>query len=153
MRVKILNFLAATAALLAGTAAQAHTSSFQTGCESSEARVLDEPIAAVEIVEPDTGFYPDASLRVKRISGFSRYDSFSVVDRDTIIVWLRPSQPYLVELSGGSSALKFRHAIGFTSTQGTLTTFDSVVVDGRRLPIRAIYKLDRAQARAILKMA
>ena len=74
--------------------------------------------------------------------------SFHPVDKDTVIVWTTPFQPYLVELSFPSNDLKFAHAIGVTSFGSRVyAKFDSVQVRGFRYPIHAIYKMSRDEAR------
>lgn len=77
-----------------------------------------------------------------------RLDGWRPIDRDTLIIWATPFRPYLVELSRPSNGLRFAEAIGVTSTAGTVyAKFDSVIVDGFRYPIRAIYSIDRDTAR------
>jgi len=50
--------------------------------------------------------------------------------------------------------LRFVQHIGVTSSAGTVfAKFDSVVVDGRRIPIQSIYALDRYTARHMKKSA
>lgn len=83
-----------------------------------------------------------------------RLDGWRPIDRDTLIVWTTPFKPYLVELSRPSYDLRFAQAIGVTSTAGTVyAKFDSVIVDGLRYPIRAIYQIDRETARHMKKSA
>lgn len=91
---------------------------------------------------------------VDRIRISHRLDGWRAIDRDTLIVWATPFRPYLVELSRPSNGLRFAHAIGVTSTAGTVyAKFDSVIVDGFRYPIRAIYSIDRDTARHMKKSA
>ncbi len=52
---------------------------------------------------------------VDRIHHFGRFDSWRVVDRDTLIVWTTPSRPYLIELKRGSPDLRFAQVIGVTT--------------------------------------
>ncbi len=79
---------------------------------------------------------------------FGRLDSWRSIDRDTLIVWTTPFRPYLIELQRPALGLRFAHAIGITSTNGTVhAKFDSVQVDGLRYPIRSIYRLDKDQAK------
>ena len=85
---------------------------------------------------------------VDRIHHFGRFDSWRVVDRDTLIVWTTPSRPYLIELKRGSPDLRFAQVISVTSTIGaTYAKLDSIRVRGFDYPIEAIYKLSRDEAR------
>ncbi len=43
---------------------------------------------------------------------FGRFDSWSAVDRDTLIVWTTAFKPYLIELRRPSPELRFAHVIG-----------------------------------------
>lgn len=85
------------------------------------------------------------------IGSFGRIDNFSVVDRDELILWASPNRPYLVEVSRPFRSLRFARAIGVTDTVGRITTFDQVIVDGQRLPIRSIQRLDRKTAKALTR--
>lgn len=74
------------------------------------------------------------------------------IDDSSLIVWTSPFQPYLVELSRKSRDLKFANGLAITSSGGQIAEkFDSVIVDGIRYPIRAIYKLDRQTARSLTR--
>ena len=85
---------------------------------------------------------------VDSIQTFHRFDSWRPVDRDTLIVWVTPSKPYLIELARPSYDMPFEPAIGVTSMAGIVhAKFDNVIVDGMRYPIKAIYKIDRSTAR------
>ena len=87
--------------------------------------------------------------QVDHFNHFGRLDSWRAIDNDTLIVWATPFRAYLIELTRGSPDLRFAQAIGLTSTTGTTyAKFDSVRVRGWDYPIRAIYRLDREQARA-----
>lgn len=83
-----------------------------------------------------------------------RLDGWRPIDRQTLIIWATPFRPYLVELARPSNGLRFAEAIGVTSTAGTVSAkFDSVIVDGFRYPIRAIYSIDRDTARELKRPA
>ncbi len=88
---------------------------------------------------------------VDRIQTWGRLDDFRVIDAETVVLWATPFRPYLVKLSAPTRSLRFARAIGVTSTNGAVTRFDSVLVRGQRLPIRSIYRLEKAQARALQK--
>lgn len=90
----------------------------------------------------------DAMKPVDGIWIAHRLDGWRPIDRDTLIIWATPFRPYLVKLSRPSYSLPFVQAIGVTSTAGTVyAKFDSVIVDGFRYPISAIYSIDRDTAR------
>jgi hypothetical protein len=78
--------------------------------------------------------------------------SFSVIDRDTLILWRTPFEPYLVELKMQSHDLPFAEAIAVESATSSIDArFDSVRVAGLRYPIDAIYKLSRDEARQLIR--
>ena len=91
------------------------------------------------------GFEP-----VDRIHHFGRLYDWSYVDRDSVIVWITPSRPYLIDLKRGTPDLRFAEVIGMTSSVGTTyANFDSIRVRGFDYPIAAIYKLSRDEARVL----
>ncbi len=75
--------------------------------------------------------------------------SWRAVAKDEVLLWASPSRPYLVKIWRPFSSLRFANSIGVTSTGGRVTTFDQVIVDGRRLPIRSIVALDRETAKSL----
>jgi Family of unknown function (DUF6491) len=91
---------------------------------------------------------PQAGERVDRIRLLSNIDGWRPIDNQSVIIWATAFKPYLVVLSRKSPDLRFANAIGVTSTAGDVyERFDSVIVDGLRYPIEAIYALDRDAAR------
>lgn len=86
--------------------------------------------------------------RVDRIRVMRNIDGWRPLDSDSVIIWATPFKPYLVVLARKAHDLRFANVIGVTSTAGTVyDRFDSVVVNGWRYPIAAIYELDRDTAR------
>jgi hypothetical protein len=86
--------------------------------------------------------------RVGKFRIMHSLDGWRALDRNTLIVWTSAFRPYLVELTRDSHGLRNAFAIGITSTAGSVyEKFDSVVVDGFRYPIEAIYELDAETAR------
>ena len=73
--------------------------------------------------------------------------SWRPVARDQLIVWASPSRAYLVKIWRPVQSLRFVDTLGVTRTAGRVTTFDRVIVDGQRLPIKAIRRLDPQVAR------
>jgi len=82
------------------------------------------------------------------IGGYGRLHSWRAVDRDELIIWASPSRAYLVKIWRPFSSLRFAHTIGVSSTAGRITKFDTVYVDGQRLPIVSIIALDRDYAKS-----
>lgn len=92
--------------------------------------------------------------QVHRISVLTSLYGWREVDDHAIIVWATPFRPYLIELTRRSPDLPFSNTIGVTSTANTVyDKFDSVIVDGLRYPIKAIYKLDRESARNLKRIS
>lgn len=92
--------------------------------------------------------------QVHRISVLTSLYGWREVDDHAIIVWATPFRPYLIELTRRSPDLRFSNTIGVTSTANTVyDKFDSVIVDGLRYPIKAIYKLDRESARNLKRIS
>ncbi len=79
----------------------------------------------------------------------NRLHNWRAVGRDELVIWASPSRAYLVKIWRPFSSLRFAHYIGVTATAGRVTKFDRVIVNGERLPIRAIVALDREYAREL----
>ncbi|HEY5569275.1 MAG TPA: DUF6491 family protein [Gammaproteobacteria bacterium] len=87
---------------------------------------------------------------VRSIWTYGRLHDFDVIDRDTLILWTTPFQPYLVELMAPSHDLPFADVIAIESTSHRIyARFDSVRIAGFRYPINGIYKLSRDEARQL----
>ncbi|HEX9877140.1 MAG TPA: DUF6491 family protein [Gammaproteobacteria bacterium] len=98
---------------------------------------------------PGAGLQP-AYEQIDSFHFYGRLDNWRAIDRNTLIVWTTPSRPYLVELMRGSPDLRFAQVIGLTSTIGNVhAKLDSVLVRGSEYPIKAIYRLNREQAREL----
>jgi hypothetical protein len=88
--------------------------------------------------------------QVDSIPNLTRLHSWTAVDDATLIVWLSPSQPYLVQLHRPARELRFAQVIGVTSFGSRIhARFDSVQVDGFSYPIRGIYKMGRDEAKEL----
>lgn len=83
------------------------------------------------------------------LGSHGRFNGWRAVARDEVILWASPSRPYLVKTWRPFRSFKFAHSIGVTTTAGRVTKFDSVLVDGQRLPIKSIVALDRETAKAM----
>ncbi len=81
-------------------------------------------------------------------SGGRNY-SWRAVAKDEVLLWATPSRPYLVKIQRPFTILRFANSIGVTSFGGRVTTFDQVIVDGRRLPIKSIVALDKETAKGL----
>ncbi len=75
--------------------------------------------------------------------------NWRAISRDELIIWATPFKPYLVKIWRPFRSLRFVQTIGVTSTTGRVTTLDSVIVDGQRLPIKTIVALDREAAKSL----
>lgn len=121
-----------------------------TLADPASARARDKA-AEVDIGRAEIA--PEAE-EVDSFSILTRPWSFSVVDRDTVIVWATPSRPYLLELAFPAHDLPFALAIGVTSVGSRVyARFDAVKVAGIRYPIRNIYELSREEARSFERAA
>ena len=78
-----------------------------------------------------------------------RLSDWRAVSRTELIIWASPGRPYLVTTRYPHSRLRHAHTIGVTSSAGRITKFESIIVDGWRVPIESIVALDRDTARAM----
>ena len=78
-----------------------------------------------------------------------RLHNWRAISRNELIIWASPSRPYLVTTRFSNSRLRFAHTIGVTTTVGRITKFDSIIVDGWRMPIASIVALDRETAKSM----
>ena len=97
---------------------------------------------------PQSGSEYKANQSIWLGSG-GRISNWRPISRDELIIWASPSKPYLVKIWRPFTSLRFVQAIGVTSTTGHVTKFDSVIVDGQRLPIKSIVALDRETAKEL----
>lgn len=81
------------------------------------------------------------------VGSHGSFMSWRPVARDELIVWVSPSRAYLVKIWRPFQSLRFVDTVGVTRTGGRVTTFDRVIVDGQRLPIRSIRRIDTEVAR------
>ena len=66
-----------------------------------------------------------------------------VVDRDTLLIRGRGSQWYKAELFAPAWGLNYAHTIGFdTGFGGSFDRFSSVIVEGRRYPLRSLVEIE-----------
>ena len=66
---------------------------------------------------------------------FGRFDSWTDIDDRALAIWTRPSEAWLLELSGPCSGLEFTPAIGLTSQNGMVSArFDNVLVRNGDVP-------------------
>ena len=79
---------------------------------------------------------------------FGRFDSWTDIGDRAVAIWTRPSEGWLLELSGPCSGLGFTPVIGLTSQTGMVSArFDKVLVRNGGVPgfpctIQAIRPLD-----------
>jgi hypothetical protein len=100
---------------------------------------------AVKEIPLGTGY---SYTQVESIPARSRWDNWRAIDRDSLIVWVSPRRPYLIELGRGSPDLRNAQTIGVTSTTFKVRTkLDSVIVRGIDYPIAGIFELEPEDAR------
>ena len=89
---------------------------------------------------------------VESFSVLSHLHSWYAINDDTVIVWVTPFQPYLIELAFPSHDLKFAQVVGVTSLGSRVyARFDSLRVGGIRYPIDSIYKITREEAKSLAR--
>ncbi len=111
-----------------------------SGTTPASAEAVNTEIPNTELLE--------ALEPIDSFNFFGRFDSWSAVDRDTLIVWTTAFKPYLIELRRPSPELRFAHVIAITSSVGMVhSRFDDVYIDGWPYRIKAIYRLMPEQAR------
>lgn len=86
---------------------------------------------------------------VDHIPALRRIHSWQAVDRESLIIWATPFEPYLVRLNRPSHDLKFAHTIGVSEFGGRVhSRFDSIYIAGLNYRISEIYRLSREDAKA-----
>lgn len=94
---------------------------------------------------------------IDRLTWLGRFDSFQPISRNEVVVFAGPSDAYLLRVGPPCDNLQFANRIGVTSTAGTVSRFDSVIV-GRwpgwrdRCPIEEIRKVDYRRMRADMRL-
>ena len=83
------------------------------------------------------------------IGSFGRLHSWKAVSRNEVVLWTSPLKAYLVTVRTPFHGLRFAQTIGVTSFAGRIGRFDSILVDGWRLPIDSIIKIDRKTAKSL----
>jgi len=89
-----------------------------------------------------------AGVPVSSFHYFGRFDSWTDIGDRAVAIWTRPSEGWLLELSGPCSGLAFTPEIGLTSQNGTVSArFDHVLVRNGGMPefpctIQTIRRLD-----------
>lgn len=92
---------------------------------------------------------PEARSDSIWVGSFGRPHSWKAVSRNEVVLWASPSKAYLVTVRTPFHGLRFARTIGVTSFAGRISTFDSILVDGWRLPIASIIKIDREAAKSM----
>ena len=73
-----------------------------------------------------------AGAPVKQFRYFGSINSWTPLGDEALAVWTKPSEAWLLDLSGPCSDLSFTPAIGLTHTFNTVSArFDKVLVHGR----------------------
>ena len=79
----------------------------------------------------------------------ARLHNWRAISRTELIIWASPSRPYLVTTRFPQARLRHGQTIGVTTTAGRITKFESILVDGWRVPIASIVALDRQTAKEL----
>ena len=73
-----------------------------------------------------------AGAPVREFRYFGSISSWTPLGDEALVVWTRPSEAWLLDLSGPCSDLEYAPAIGLTHTFNTVSArFDKVLVHGR----------------------
>lgn len=91
-----------------------------------------------------------AQAPVDRFRYLGRIDGWTPLGDSALAIWTRPGEAYLLEVDGPCNDLEFAHAIGVTSSTGSVhARFDKVIPRSGRsgippipCPIREIRPLD-----------
>ncbi|MEO1034060.1 MAG: DUF6491 family protein [Pseudomonadota bacterium] len=78
-----------------------------------------------------------------------RVSSWRPVAPNKLVLWASPSRPYLVTVWRPVQSLRFAQRIHVSRSGGRITRFDRVTIDGERLPIVSIQRIDREVAREL----
>jgi len=94
-----------------------------------------------------------AGAPIDQFTWLGRYDSWTPIGTNELVVWTTPFQAYLLRVAPPCDNLEFVNHIGLTSTSNTVSAkFDFVKV-GRtwRCPIQEIRPIDYSRMRADLR--
>jgi len=81
-----------------------------------------------------------------------KFDGWSPVSEDQLVVWSGINQAYLIRVTGYCPDLQFANAIAVTSTANTVDKFEKVIVGRDRCFINEIRPLDTKQMKADRKL-
>jgi len=91
-------------------------------------------------------YHKYAGPPVDSFTYLGRYDSWTSIDRNQLIVWTTPNMAYLITVRPPCVDLPFAQHIGLTSTANTVSQkFDFVLVGRDRCWIQSIQPIDIAQ--------
>lgn len=97
---------------------------------------------------------PALRAEVLSFSLLGSMNNWQALDRESLIVWVTPSRPYLIQLQRPSFALRSAQAIGLTSLAGRVSAgFDQILVDGWRYQIKSIQALDGDYAKDLVSQS
>lgn len=73
-----------------------------------------------------------AGAPVDKFRLFGQLTRWTALDDQSLVVWTRPSEAWLLDLTGPCPDLEYAYAIGLTDTLGTVNArFDKVLVSSR----------------------
>lgn len=87
---------------------------------------------AARDAETRARYVAHAGAPVDKFRIFGRLSRWTALDDQSLVVWTRPSEAWLLDLSGPCPDLEFAYAIGLTDTLGSVSArFDKVLVSSR----------------------
>jgi hypothetical protein len=81
-----------------------------------------------------------------------RFDGWSAVSKDQLVVWSGFNQAYLIKVTGYCPDLMFANTIAVTSTANQVDKFEKVIVGRDRCFINEIRPIDTKQMKADRKL-
>ncbi len=71
-----------------------------------------------------------------------RQESWQPLSRTQLVLWTSVNDAYLLTIASNCPDLQFARSVGVTSTTSSISTLDSVLVQGNRCQIRQIQPID-----------
>ncbi|MFO1426174.1 MAG: DUF6491 family protein [Steroidobacteraceae bacterium] len=97
--------------------------------------------------EDGRGYADYAGAPVDRVVAWD-IDGWAPVSRDSLVVWTRPGEAYLVKVWNSCQDLQFVEHVGISTTNRSLSKFEHVRVGRQRCPIETIRPIDLKQMQA-----
>jgi hypothetical protein len=95
-----------------------------------------------------TEYLPYTGAPIEEFHYF-RLDGWQSLGDDRVVIWTSPSDAYMVTVEGPCTELGFTNRLGITSTFGTVSHFEALLVrGGQRCPIKEIRPINVKQLNA-----